>query len=81
MSSKRPALLTQLERYKLCATGHIGEVALRKYLRGDSVRALTKYRLQLAVTSLGLEHKFPELFEQALAGGDRASIPNAGDRE
>ena len=56
--------LTQLERYQLCATGHIGEVALRKYLRGGAVRALTKYRLQLAVAALGLEHKFPELFER-----------------
>lgn len=65
MSSKHPASLTQLERYQLCATGHIGEVALRKYLRGGSVRALTKYRLQLAVAALGLEQKFPELFDQA----------------
>jgi hypothetical protein len=63
MSSKQTLSLTQLERYQLCATGHIGEVALRKYLRGGAVRALTKYRLQLAAASLGLEHKFPELFE------------------
>jgi hypothetical protein len=72
-----PYDVTQLERHQICATGLIGDAALRKYLRNDpNVRALTKHRLRAAVEQLGLQAKFPGLFDSQLGA---AADPNRGE--
>jgi hypothetical protein len=72
-----PLAITQLERHQICSTGLIGDAALRKYLRNDPhVRALTKHRLRAAVEQLGLQAKFPGLFETQLGA---VADPNRGE--